>query len=168
MVRNSVSAAKVIYIQIRWKLVCTCREYSLMRNEQNIYNYIGLSATDHTGRAVYGMNCLRSLGRCHPEFESHSRHGYLRVRLFCVCVVLCVGSGLATGWSPIQGVQPTVYIGSRKWKSGQGPIKGYRHNNNNNNRPKWGARGSVVAWGTMLQAGRSRVRVPMRWIFQFT
>jgi hypothetical protein len=28
-----------------------------------------------------------------------------------------------------------------------------------------GARGSVVGWGTMLQAGRSRVRVPMRWIF---
>jgi hypothetical protein len=31
------------------------------------------------------------------------------VRLFCVYVVLCVGSGLATGWSPVQGVLPTVY-----------------------------------------------------------
>jgi hypothetical protein len=33
-----------------------------------------------------------------------------------------------------------------------------------------GARGSIVGWGTMLQARRSRVRVPMRWIcfFQFT
>jgi hypothetical protein len=29
------------------------------------------------------------------------------VRLFSVCV-LCVGSGLATGWSPVQGVLPTV------------------------------------------------------------
>jgi hypothetical protein len=28
-----------------------------------------------------------------------------------------------------------------------------------------GARGSVVGWSTMLQAGRSRVRVPMKWIF---
>jgi hypothetical protein len=28
-----------------------------------------------------------------------------------------------------------------------------------------GARGSVVGRGTMLQAGRSRDRVPMRWIF---
>jgi hypothetical protein len=26
-------------------------------------------------------------------------------------------------------------------------------------------RGSVVGWGAMLQTGRSRVRVPMRWIF---
>jgi hypothetical protein len=31
------------------------------------------------------------------------------VCLFCVCVDLCVGSGLATGWSPIQGVLPTMY-----------------------------------------------------------
>jgi hypothetical protein len=31
------------------------------------------------------------------------------VRLFFVCVVLCVGSGLATGWSPVQGVLPTVH-----------------------------------------------------------
>jgi hypothetical protein len=28
--------------------------------------------------------------------------------LFCVCAVLCVGSGLVTGWSPVQGVLPTV------------------------------------------------------------
>jgi hypothetical protein len=28
-----------------------------------------------------------------------------------------------------------------------------------------GARGSVVGWGTMLQAGRSRDRIPRRWIF---
>jgi hypothetical protein len=28
----------------------------------------------------------------------------------------------------------------------------------------WGARGSAVGWGSMLQAGRSRDRVPMRWI----
>jgi hypothetical protein len=31
------------------------------------------------------------------------------VRLFCVCVVLCISSSLATGWSPVQGVLPTVY-----------------------------------------------------------
>jgi hypothetical protein len=26
----------------------------------------------------------------------------------CVCVVLCAGSSLATGWSPVQGILPTV------------------------------------------------------------
>jgi hypothetical protein len=31
------------------------------------------------------------------------------VCLFCVCVVPCVASGLAKGWSPVQGVLPTVY-----------------------------------------------------------
>jgi hypothetical protein len=29
--------------------------------------------------------------------------------LFCICVVLCVDSGLETGRSPTQGVLPTVY-----------------------------------------------------------
>jgi hypothetical protein len=31
------------------------------------------------------------------------------VRLFCVCVVLCVGRGFAKDWSPVQGVLPPVY-----------------------------------------------------------
>jgi hypothetical protein len=29
----------------------------------------------------------------------------VRVRLFYVCAVLCAGSGLATGWSSVQGVK---------------------------------------------------------------
>jgi hypothetical protein len=44
------------------------------------------------------------------------------VLLFCVCVVLCVGSGLATDWSPIQGVLSTVNT-LRNWKSDRGPEK---------------------------------------------
>jgi hypothetical protein len=31
------------------------------------------------------------------------------VHLFSAYVVLCVGRGLATAWSPVQGVLPTVY-----------------------------------------------------------
>jgi hypothetical protein len=37
---------------------------------------------DRSGR----MNCLRSLERWDHGFKSHSRHGCLCVRLFCVCV----------------------------------------------------------------------------------
>jgi hypothetical protein len=62
---------------------------------------------DHGGRAVWSMNCLRPLEHWGPGFESHSRHGYLCA--FILCAVLCVGSGLATGWSPAQGILPTVY-----------------------------------------------------------
>jgi hypothetical protein len=47
------------------------------------------------------------------------------VLLFCVCVVLCLGIGLATGWFPVQGVQPNVYR-PRNWKRGQNPTKGCR------------------------------------------
>jgi hypothetical protein len=35
----------------------------------------------------YHIYCYHSLEHCDREFESHSRHGCLR--LFCVCVVLC-------------------------------------------------------------------------------
>jgi hypothetical protein len=45
------------------------------------------------------------------------------VRLFCVCVVLCVGSGLATGSSPVRGLLPTVYRIKKPKKKVQGPTK---------------------------------------------
>jgi hypothetical protein len=49
------------------------------------------------GRAVECMNRLRPLEHWGRGFESHSRYGCLCLRLFCVYVVLYVGSGLATG-----------------------------------------------------------------------
>jgi hypothetical protein len=54
------------------------------------------------------MNCLRPLKRW--VMGSNPNQGMdVCVRLFCVWVVLCVGWGLATGWSPVQGVLPAVY-----------------------------------------------------------
>jgi hypothetical protein len=50
-------------------------------------------ARSNTG--IVGSNPTRGMDVC--------------VRLFCVCVVLCVGSGLVKGCSPVQGVLPTVY-----------------------------------------------------------
>jgi hypothetical protein len=49
---------------------------------------------------------------------------YVCVCLFCVCVVLCVGSGLVTGWSPSKEFY-RLCIGIKNWKSGQSP-KGCR------------------------------------------
>jgi hypothetical protein len=49
------------------------------------------------------------------------------------CVfILCVGGGLATGWSPVQGVLPTVYR-SKKLKKRPRSNKGLQSNSNNNN-----------------------------------
>jgi hypothetical protein len=58
------------------------------------------------------------------EFESHSRYGWLHA--FAVCVVLCVGRGLATGWSPVQGVPPTVLELENREKKTNAPQKAYR------------------------------------------
>jgi hypothetical protein len=48
----------------------------------------------HELSSSVGSNPTRSMDVC--------------VRLFCVCVLLCVRSGLATGWSPVEGVLPSV------------------------------------------------------------
>jgi hypothetical protein len=83
------------------------------------FNYSG-----HSGRAVWAMNCLRLLERWGHVFESRSSHECpYCVHLFCFCVVLCLGSGLVMGWSPVQGVQPTVYR-IKKLKTWQRSKKG--------------------------------------------
>jgi hypothetical protein len=51
-----------------------------------------------TGGSCYSRSKARTVfERWDRGFESHSRHGCLCVRLFSVYVVLCLGSGLATG-----------------------------------------------------------------------
>jgi hypothetical protein len=50
---------------------------------------------DRSNTGIVGSNSTRDMDAC--------------VRLFCVCVALCVASGFATGWSPVHGVLPTVY-----------------------------------------------------------
>jgi hypothetical protein len=67
-----------------------------------------MPTADHSGRAVWGMNCLRSLERWDRGFESYSRHGCLYGHLFCVCIVLYVSSGHETGWSLVHGNLPSV------------------------------------------------------------
>jgi hypothetical protein len=49
----------------------------------------------------------------------------VRLRLLCVYIVLWVGSGLATGWSPSKESY-RLCMGLRNWKIGQGPTKGCR------------------------------------------
>jgi hypothetical protein len=59
------------------------------------------------------------------------------VCLFCICVVLCVGSSLATGWFPVQGVLPSVCRIKNLKKSDQVP-KGRRAiERERENRRKW-------------------------------
>jgi hypothetical protein len=59
-------------------------------------------------RAVEGMNCLRPLKHWDRGFEFYFRHGCLCTFILRLCSPACAGSGLATGWPPVQGVLPTV------------------------------------------------------------
>jgi hypothetical protein len=52
-----------------------------------LFNFISVIRwrADHSGRAVWGMKCLRPLEHWGRGFESHSRHGCLFVFILCLC-----------------------------------------------------------------------------------
>jgi hypothetical protein len=67
---------------------------------------------DHSGCAVWGMNCLSWFKRCDRGFESHSRHGCLCVRFFCVCSALC---GVAALRRADQSSEEYYYLCKKKY-----------------------------------------------------
>jgi hypothetical protein len=73
----------------------------LLRSEGKGISSTTLRAVNNTDVKFISMLWL---GRWNYEFESHSGHGCL----VCVCVVLCLDSCLATGWSLVRGVLPSV------------------------------------------------------------
>jgi hypothetical protein len=87
------------------------------------------------------------------------------MRLFCVCVVLCVGSGLASDWSPIQGVLPSVTNDYRELEvcypdwTGRATVKYiYFHRIRASRRRRWRGNPAPVVifgpsghWGTQIQ-----------------
>jgi hypothetical protein len=98
--------------------------YWTVNKDLHSYVYIGLA--DHSDR--------RGL-RHEPSSPARTLGSSVRIPLeawlslcvySCVCVVLYVGSGLATGWSPVQGVLPTVYR-VKKVKKRPRPKGLYRH-----------------------------------------
>jgi hypothetical protein len=72
--------------------------------------------------SIQYSNRLCPLGHWDRGFKSHSKHGCLCA--FFLFVLSCLGSSLAIGSTPVQGVLPTVYR-IKKMKSGQG-TKGYK------------------------------------------
>jgi hypothetical protein len=63
---------------------------------------------DHSGRAVWGMNCLRSLERRDRRFESQPRHRCLCAFILCFCSV-CKQRPCYALIPPVPGVLPIVY-----------------------------------------------------------
>jgi hypothetical protein len=69
-----------------------------------VYIYFTRSQWPRGLRHVWSSTA-RTLG-----FESRSGHRY--VSMFLCVVLSCAGSGLTSGWSPVQGVLPNVQIDS--------------------------------------------------------
>jgi hypothetical protein len=71
---------------------CESLSYGGFRNtfrETGKLNWVNISEADHGGRAVKGMNCLRSLERWNRGFESHSK-AWMSVYVYSVFVLLYV------------------------------------------------------------------------------
>jgi hypothetical protein len=51
----------------------------------NVFNFLG----DHSGGAVWTINCLHPLKHCDRGFESHLRHGCLCAFILCLCCSVC-------------------------------------------------------------------------------
>jgi hypothetical protein len=103
-----------------------------------LYEYILytilFNISDPSGRAIKGINCLRSLECRDRGFESHSRLCCLyRARLFCVSVLLFVGRCPESGWFPVQGVLPVMYRIKKLKKRSRSNRGLWSHNDNNNN-----------------------------------
>jgi hypothetical protein len=85
---------------------------------QIIFLYVLMLFADHSDRAVYGMNCRRPLKYWVVDVNP-TRGIDVCVCLFCVYVVLCVGSG----WSPGEAAH-LLCVGARFRKQRPRPNKG--------------------------------------------
>jgi hypothetical protein len=101
-----------------------------------IFHYLGVNALwpgitlliSYLGRSQWHRNLKHELPPPAQTLGSWVRiplKEWMSVCVYSMFVLFCVGSGLATGWSPVQGVLLTVYR-IKKLKSGQGPTKGCR------------------------------------------
>jgi hypothetical protein len=69
--------------------------------------YVVSSEADDTGRAARSVKRLRPLKHWDRGFEPHSKGRYLSAIILCLRCPVQVAA-LRQGWSPVQGVLPTV------------------------------------------------------------
>jgi hypothetical protein len=74
----------------------------------NILRYITYDVTPITV-AARSKAWTSSLARTLGSWIRIPLKAWMSVCVYSVCVVLCVSSGLAMDWSPVQGVLPTVH-----------------------------------------------------------
>jgi hypothetical protein len=93
---------------LRNSWICSSKHISTLRERNiDIFKFTGNKGTYSRSQWPCGLTRGSSPVGCWDRgFESRSRHGCLSAS-FCA-VLSCVGRGLATGWSLVQGVLPHV------------------------------------------------------------
>jgi hypothetical protein len=125
------------YVSMAWCLVTQRERLYFFVNFNFKHREVGVSMNTSTDYNI----CISGYEGCRSQWPRGLKHelpsparklgSWVRISLeawmsvcsFCVCAVLCVSSGFATGWSPAEGVLPTVYK-ITKLKKRPGPNKG--------------------------------------------
>jgi hypothetical protein len=87
------------------------------------------------------------------------------MRLFCVCVVLCLGISLARGWSLVQEVLPSVKKLLRNWIRGPGSEwvgRAIERKGRTQTEDVWGQRGLENTWIWGRNCNRRAKRITLR------
>jgi hypothetical protein len=84
------------------------KSHGIYPRSTNSYHLQTNWLADNSGCAVESTKCIRSLEFWGRGIVTHSRHGCY-VCVSSVFVLPRVGNGLATRWSPVQGVLPNLY-----------------------------------------------------------
>jgi hypothetical protein len=84
-----------------------CRELCRLLRPSNTNN-LGMVTTLLPITVAEWSKAWTVFARSDRGFESHSGHGCLVYVFILCCVVLCLGRGLATSWSLVQRVLPSV------------------------------------------------------------
>jgi hypothetical protein len=128
-------AAYALIVHILWSFHCLPHIYaygSLHPYYSEISNFISnifwivlAVFADHSGRGL--RHELSSFARMLGSWVRIPLKAWMSVhcvRLFCVSMVLCTGSGLATDWYLIQGVLPTDCVKDQETEKRPRPNKG--------------------------------------------
>jgi hypothetical protein len=127
--------ASFCVIMWTYVLICKLGTANICEFQRLLIAACSVNETDQSGLVVEDTKNLRPLKL--GSWVWIPLEAWMSVCFYSVLVLSCVGSGLVTGWSPVQGVLPIVckihnFRINSEWEKYKEPNPLRRNNNNNN------------------------------------